>query len=244
MLAAATCLISWLGLFAPRAAADDPKPGREAVVVLHGLGRTSFSMRGMANHLESAGFVVANVGYSSRSGPPAELVDVIRDQIRKDLGDPEAYDSIHFVTHSLGGILVRALLADQAPASLGRVVMLAPPNKGSEVVDQLGDYRFFRGLMGPTAVELGTAHDALPKRLPAPTYELGVIAGNRSIEPWLSWLIPGDDDGKVSIESTKIDGMTDFRVVDSTHTFIMNSAVVRDEVLHFLRHGRFREVRG
>ncbi len=146
---------------------------------------------------------------------------------------------LHFVGHSLGGILIRAYLAEDSPDRVGRVVMLAPPNHGSELVDALGDSALFRWALGPSGQVLGTDRNSLPNRLPPPVVEVGVIAGTSSVNPIGSLVIPEDDDGTVSVSSTRLEGMTDFLVVRSSHTFIMQSEEVAAQVVHFLRHGRF-----
>lgn len=239
----AAALLS-IGLLGPLAAfaADDrsePRTDTERVVLLHGLGRTKHSMAILENALERAGYIVANIGYPSREKDPQALLELVEGEL--DCCCPQSSGTTHFVTYSLGGILARAYLAESRPANLGRVVMIAPPNRGSDVVDSLGELRLFEWFFGPTAVELGTDPESLPNRLQPPDYELGVIAGNRSFNPLGSWLIPGDDDGTVAVDSTKIAGMTDFVVVSATHTFIMNDRQTVAEVLSFLRNGTFTE---
>ncbi len=146
---------------------------------------------------------------------------------------------LHFVTHSLGGILVRAYLAQKRPDNLGRVVMLSPPNQGSQLVDELRDSPLFQWATGPAGQELGTDPSNLPNRLGPADFEVGIITGSRSLNPLTSWLVTGEDDGKVSVESAQLEGMADFLVVPNTHTFIMNSSQVALEVVHFLEQGSF-----
>ena len=216
------------------AAAESP---RETVVLLHGLLRGPRSMRRLAANLEEAGFDVVNVAYDSREQTFDEILDEVRSAL--DSADVDDAPRLHFVTFSLGGIVLRGLLADDAPDNLGRIVMLAPPNHVSEIVDALGDTFLFRAVFGQTAVALGTSAASLPNTLPVPTAEFGVIAGTRSWNPIGSLLIPGDDDGAVSIESTKLEGMVDHTVVPRTHTFVMNDQRVAEAVVWFLRSGRF-----
>ena len=139
----------------------------------------------------------------------------------------------------MGGIVLRANLGRQLPPNLGRVVMLAPPNGGTELVDLMGKLPFLQRHMGVSRGELGTDPSGLPSRLGPVTYEVGIIAGSRSLNPLFSWLIPGADDGMVAVERTKLEGMKDFLVVPHEHTFIMNRPEVIRQTLRFLEQGSF-----
>lgn len=213
-----------------------PAAAQEAVVLLHGLGRNAGSMALLEQRLSSAAYAVHNIDYPSRKAPPEVLVGLLAESV--DACCSEA-SKVHFVTHSLGGILVRAYLAADMPANVGRLVMLAPPNRGSELTDLLRDQWLFETVMGPTARQLGTDPDSLPNRLPPPPVETGVIAGTGSVNPIGTLVIPGEDDGMVSVCSTWIEGLTDFLVVPKTHAFIMRSTRVTSQVLRFLRTGSF-----
>lgn len=220
-----------------RPAADSAAPQRDRVVLLHGLGRSERAMRWMGWRLHEAGFDVHNLSYPSREKTVEELADELIERI--DACCTRDQKPLHFVTHSMGGIMVRAILAKKRPPNLGRVVMLSPPNQGTEVVDELEQNTLFRWAAGPAAQQLGTGEESVPLRLGPADFELGVITGNQSINPMGSRLIPGEDDGTVGVESAKLEGMADFLVVDENHTYIVRSKEVAREVLYFLRNGRF-----
>ncbi len=216
-----------------------PERGTEGVILLHGLCRTSASMNKMATALETAGYYVENIDYPSRSASIETLSDKAIDQA---FADPKmlSCSQIHFVTHSMGGILVRSYFKRHDHGRLGRVVMLGPPNGGSEVVDKLGRWWLFRSLNGPAGGELGTGADSTPITLGPVDFELGVIAGDRSINWINSLMIKGSNDGKVSIERTKVAGMKESLVVHVPHPFLMRNARVIESTLRFLRSGDFK----
>ncbi|MDD3276066.1 MAG: hypothetical protein PHP93_03335, partial [Kiritimatiellales bacterium] len=179
----------------------------ETVVLLHGLCRTDRSMRKMEAALKADGYSVINVNYPSRSATVEELTAEVFQGLEKKV--PRS-GKIHFVTHSMGGILLKNYLQDHKIPNLGKTVMLAPPTRGSEVPDKLGRLKLYQWINGPAGNQLGTGTDSLPLRLKEPEIELGVIAGDRSINPILSWLIPGPDDGKVSLARVRPEGAADF----------------------------------
>jgi len=216
-----------------------PAFGAQAeVILLHGLCRTGRSMVPMQRALTDAGYKVRNVDYPSRTAPIQKLAD---DAIGKAVGDcqRDGATKIDFVAHSLGGILVRSYLARHEIPLLGRVVMLAPPNQGSEVVDKLGGLFLFKWINGPAGNELGTDKNSTPNKLGPANFPAGIIAGDRSINWINSLLIPGHDDGKVSVERTRLAGMTDQVVIHSTHPFIMRNREAIRQTIHFLQTGSF-----
>ena len=195
-------------------------------------------MKSMEESLVRAGFRVSNINYPSRSASIEQLSeDVIGQSVMECRRDGAS--TIHFVTHSLGGILVRSYLARHQLPELGRVVMLGSPNQGSEVVDKLGRLWLFKAINGPAGQELGTQCDSVPNKLGPVDYCLGVIAGNRSVNWINSFLIPGRDDGKVSVERTKVEGMVDHLVIPATHPFILRNRMAIQQTIKFLRTGSF-----
>ncbi|MCV6604105.1 MAG: alpha/beta fold hydrolase, partial [Porticoccaceae bacterium] len=206
------------------------------VILLHGLARTSNSMGKMENALAAAGYHTVNLSYPSRHHSIEVLAHKAIDSGLKNCPTGAA---VHFVTHSLGGILLRQYLHHNDIANLGRVVMLAPPNNGSEVVDKLSRMPGFKLANGEAGMQLGTGAESVPRELGAVDFDLGVIAGTRTVNPILSLYLPNPDDGKVSVESTKVTGMNDHIQLPTTHTFMMRNRTVIEQTIHYLQQGGF-----
>jgi len=219
--------------------AGDVAAAKDCVVLLHGLARTASSMSKMEEALQDEGYATANVDYPSRDHEIAELADIA---IAEGLATCRAIDGIekiHFVTHSLGGILLRQYLSTSSIPELGRVVMLGPPNQGSRASDEMQGVPGFDWLNGPAGYQLGKGANSVPLALGPVEFELGVIAGNRTIDPITSAILDNPDDGRVSVEDTKVDGMDDFVVVEHSHAFMMRMRRPIELTKAFLQTGSF-----
>ena len=233
-----TVLICTLLWFLPPPVDADGQHKRECVIVLHGLGRTEASMRKIEKALLENNYLVWNETYPSREADIESLAANHISQGLRRCGEWNAA-AVHFVTHSLGGILVRQYLQANEIPGLGHIVMLAPPNHGSEVVDHMQDGSFFQEIMGPAGQQLSTHKESTPNALKPIPGTIGVIAGSITSDPWFAWMFTGPNDGKVSVESARLEEMADFLVVKHGHTFIMTYEDVIEQVLFFLKHGKF-----
>lgn len=209
------------------------------VILLHGISRSRRSMSVLERRIAAEGYVTANLDYPSRRVGLGELADWLAPQVAAFAA---ALDGpVHFVTHSMGGLVARALIARHRPERLGRVVMLAPPNGGSEIADRLRGLGPYRWWFGPAGAQLGIRRDpALAALFGSVDYPLGVIAGNRSVYPFASALLPSPHDGRVSVDSTAVEGMADHLVLPTSHLLIIRNGAAIAQVLAFLHDGRFR----
>lgn len=225
-------------LLASPALAKPPLKPDACVILLHGLWRTELSMKWLQWELEEAGFATANPTYPSLRYPIEELA---RRGVGQGLREcaPHQAAEIHFVTHSLGGILVRQYLTRADIPGLSRVVMLGPPNQGSQAADYVYSLEFLRPLTPDAIEQLGTGERSVPHRLGPVDFELGIIAGTANRGGPLPGTPAQASDGTVAVEETVVPGMLDFIELPVGHTFMMWSPAVRDQVLHFLREGRF-----
>ena len=207
----------------------------EVVVLLHGLGRNKTAMWVLAERLEEAGYEVHRIGYRSLKTVPDEMIDTVTTQIEECCGSETR--TVHFVGHSLGGLLIRAYLQTDHPRLLGNTVLIGTPNNGSEIADHFKDHALVEYLF-PAAIDLGTDPESLPNRLPPPDYPVGIIAG--VVDTELSeHFFPGPNDGLVPVESTRLENMTDFVEINTGHSMMRYDKEVAGQVINFLSKGRF-----
>jgi pimeloyl-ACP methyl ester carboxylesterase len=209
----------------------------DQVVLIHGLARTSRSLKHLGHQLQKAGYHPHWLNYPSRHYPIEQLVD---DYLAPLLAQLPHDQTIHVVTHSMGGILFRQYCSRyQVPSNLGHVVMLAPPNQGSQIVDKIGHWPLFHWLNGPAGQQLNTNQTGMPKQIGPAQFDLGVIAGSKPLPSWINCFFNEPHDGKVAVKATRLTGMKDHITLPVTHTFMMNHPQVIAQTIHFLNHGHF-----
>jgi hypothetical protein len=199
-------------------------------------------MRPIERALRAHNYEVLNLGYASRQADIATLAADVAARVAAW----NASAPLDFVTHSLGGIVLRAAVANGLlPAErIHRVVMLGPPNRGSELADVLPALPVVGSLygkfFGPAGLEVGTGPSSMPSRLPAPTFPVGVIAGTKTLNPLTSRVLGGENDGTVRVDRAMLDGVSDTLLVPHSHSMLMASPVVLEQTLYFLDTGHFR----
>lgn len=210
----------------------------DCVILLHGLGRSDLSMKALEWRMEKEGYLVVNQDYPSTQHPIGKLAEIA---LTESLAACENHSThkIHFVTHSLGGILLRQYLEESKIENLGRAVMLGPPNQGSQLADFIQGIGFTSNLQPAAVRQLGTNDVSVPRSLGPVEFEVGVIAGNHNLRPFTSHSIDSPSDGTVTVEETKVAGMTDFIELKVTHTLMMWQDVVLDQAVYFLANGTF-----
>jgi pimeloyl-ACP methyl ester carboxylesterase len=216
------------------ASTDTPRDG---VVLLHGIAVGAWTLRKLERALQRRGFATLNLGYASRSKPLEALAEDIHPQVAAFAAGLDG--PIHFVGHSMGGLLARVYVARYRPDRLGRVVMLGTPNGGSEIVDLLQQLAVYRWFFGPAGLQLTTRPDEALASLPALDYPVGVVAGNFSLYPSSLFLVPRPNDGRVSVASSKLADMADHVIVRASHAGLTRHPAAIDQTIAFLRGGRF-----
>ncbi|GJL85289.1 MAG: acetyltransferase [Micavibrio sp.] len=213
---------------------------KEIIVLLHGILRSKTDMLPLTMHFKKQGFEAINILYPSREQNLEDLTEFVHAELTENEHYKDA-DKLHFVTHSMGGLIARYYINKRRPENLGKVVMLGPPNTGSEFADFLSETEIlapaFRAIFGPASEQLTTDYEHIDDDI---DYPLGVIAGNVSINPLAPWVLDGEHDGIVPVERTKIDGMADHIVIAATHSFMMFNTEVMEQSAHFLKEGKFK----
>jgi pimeloyl-ACP methyl ester carboxylesterase len=236
---AAACVAIAAAPVSARTPMVDSKASGEAVILLHGLARSKYSMYWIERLLRQKGYAVFNLGYPSLKWSIRQSADHVAAKAVQTCRQ-QGFKRIHFVTHSMGAIVLRCYLQHNDLPEGSRIVMLAPPNGGSEIVDWAQAHiQWFDRLCGPAAADLNTAADALPACLKPVKPAVGVLAGRKSWNPLFSAILPGEDDGKVTVRRTMLPEMQDFMVVGANHTTILLNAEVRRQMLHFIQTGHF-----
>ena len=229
-------LFATLLLLPAMTAATKSEPA--CVVLLHGIGMRSYVMKRLESALRADGYRTVNISYPSRNMPFEELAgEYLPAQLAKH--DVARAPRLHFVTHSMGSLIVRKLIKDARPANLGRVVMIGPPNQGSAAADVAKENAILKKFLGGNLVRLGTGKDAIVKTLGPADFDVGIIAGEVAVNPVFGKALGGKNDGAVTIESARLEGMKDFLVVPYSHTLMLWRTEVVNQVRAFLSEGKF-----
>ncbi|MEJ2710726.1 MAG: hypothetical protein P8074_24150 [Anaerolineales bacterium] len=211
----------------------------QAAILIHGLASHPLVLNGIRRRLLKLDFFVSSSYYPFMSADVDDILVRLHSAIAHV---PSAY-TLHFVTHSVGALMARAYISRYSPPNIGRLVMLAPPNHGTPLIDRFGDWPLFRSILGSIASQLGTRADCLPQRLPSPAYPTGIIAGKRTWFPFSHWWLPEPHDGLVPLSSTFLPTMTDHITVPYSHRVMISIPAVQQEVVHFLQTGSFSQGR-
>lgn len=209
------------------------------VLLLHGIGRNAAFQDSLGAYLGAGGYRVVNESYPSKRHSIREIAGRhLPELIERRCPDDGA--RIHFVTHSMGALVLREYLRRRRPANLGRVVMLAPPNQGSELADFFVRFGLWRRWMGPAGLELSVGPAGIHRNLPPADFEAGILIGDRSQSLIFDRFFPGPNDGRVSLARARLEGMAEFRVVPEDHDSITRSKSVFRAVERFLETGTFQ----
>ena len=213
-----------------------PMSGR-AVIIIHGIVRSSKSFSAMQKSLEADGSIVVPFDYPSTRVKISESSNYLHSVLES----LEGVEQIDFVVHSMGGLLVRSYLKNHRDPRIGKMVMLGVPNLGARMATILKDVTLFNLVFGPAGQELIDDPDGFIAGLPSPDFPFAVIAGARGTPAGFNPLIPGDDDGTVSVDATRLPGAADFMTTPAIHSFLMGDANVIAATRRFLSSGALRE---
>lgn len=208
-----------------------------AVIALHGILRSSKSWDALKRHLEPDGYQFVAVDYPSTQ----RSIEQFADQLQTVIASLNGIEKIHFVVHSMGGLVVRRWCQTYSDPRIGRLVMIGTPNAGAEIATMLQKNLLFQAIFGPAGQELVAAPDNFIEKLPTPPFEFGVIMGSRGTSDGYNPLIPGDDDGVVTVRSARLPGAVDSLAVRCLHSFQCWNPEVMDATRRFLKSGAFRE---
>jgi triacylglycerol lipase len=204
---------------------------REAVVLLHGMGRSWLSMALLGRRLSRHGYEVHLFGYS----PRRTTIDDLSCALQSFIDDRVEAEAYHLIGHSLGNIIVRNGFRFRYRPSLSRIVMLAPPNGPAALASSLRENRLYRWWTGDSGQKLGDVE--FYRTLPVPSVAFGILAGDRG--HGLGFEEPND--GVVRVANTRLEGMSDWLVLHHAHTFIMLASDTSEMCARFLRTGRFQD---
>ncbi|MBN2676177.1 MAG: lipase [Alphaproteobacteria bacterium] len=208
---------------------------KETVILLHGILKTSRHMRPLADFLIKQGYSVQNIDYPSTKYDLEELTEMIWHKVKW-----LQKDKVHLIGYSMGGLLIRVLLKKHKLKNLGKVVQIGTPNHGSEVADFLKKSWLYRKIFGQAGQQLVTNQKSFEHLIGQSVEgEWGIIAGSFSLDPISSIFLKGLNDGKVSVQNTKIKGMSDHCFVSASHLFLPKNHDVHQKVLSFLKTGIF-----
>lgn len=209
----------------------------QTIILLHGLWRSVWAMEPMARYLNQRGYHTINIPYPSFRKSIEENAQIIHEIIKthEKSGNP------HFVTHSLGGIITRKLLAEWPPENTGRIVMLAPPNQGCEILDWLNHHPLATHILGPSGIQLGCSAIQANAPLIAKEVDTAIIMGTQSTIPFFRSLLDQENDGIVSADSGRIADMNEFQVIDADHTFIAANPQAMKMTGDFIQYGSINE---
>ncbi len=210
----------------------------ECVVLVHGLWRSAWAMRSIANDLDEYGYQTVSVSYPSTEMSIPEIAERFIPPAVDQCAQSGAH-KIHIVSHSMGGVVARQYLQTNQLPDGSKVVMLSPPNQGSELSERFGDDAWYHYFVGPAGVSLSKKEGGIIPSLKAIDESVGIIAAYRSWSVWPSEWLPKPNDGTVSVESMKLPEMDDFILINSGHATMRFSSEIQAQIRSFIQTGRF-----